>query len=64
LLEKSGRRRRAWDNALRLAEGVETLIFGHHLVRSVEGTAWLAGLLEKTGRKVFCVAGDSVASSR
>ncbi len=52
----AGRRRRAWDNALRLAQAVDTLILDHHLLRSVEGATWLAALSEKTGRRVFCAA--------
>ncbi|MEA3276145.1 MAG: hypothetical protein U9Q81_12815 [Pseudomonadota bacterium] len=34
----------AWDNALRLADRVNTLILDHHLMRSEQGEAWLSEL--------------------
>ncbi len=49
-------RRRAWDNALRLAAGVETLILDHHLLRSLEGLAWLEKLSDAAGHRVQCAA--------
>lgn len=49
-------RRRARDNALRLAAGVDTLILDHHLLRSLEGLAWLEQLSDAAGRRVQCAA--------
>jgi hypothetical protein len=49
-------RRRAWDNALRLAAGVDTLILDHHLLRSLEGLEWLEKLSDAAGRRVQCAA--------
>lgn len=34
----------AWENAVRLSEHVGTLIIDHHLLRSMEGAAWLKKL--------------------
>lgn len=47
---------RAWENALRLARGVDVLILDHHLLRSMEGMAWLDRLSISAGRKVLCAA--------
>jgi len=49
-------RKRAWENALRLARGVETLILDHHLLRSEKGLSWLDRLSSETGRRVICGA--------
>jgi predicted metallo-beta-lactamase superfamily hydrolase len=49
-------RRQAWNNALRLADHVDTLILDHHLLRSVDGLAWLAELSSATGKQVYCAA--------
>ena len=49
-------RRQAWNNALRLADRVETLILDHHLLRSIDGLAWLAELSSATGKQVYCAA--------
>ncbi|MGC9356680.1 MAG: MBL fold metallo-hydrolase [Anaerolineae bacterium] len=49
-------RRRAWRHALTLAQGVETLILDHHLLRSEEGLSWLKRLSAKTGHRVICAA--------
>ena len=46
----------AWDNALALASGVETLIIDHHLLRCEEGLAWLKSLSQITGHRVICAA--------
>ncbi len=46
----------AWDNAVRLAEGVGTLILDHHLMRSTKGEGFLEDLSAKTGKKVICAA--------
>ena len=46
----------AWDNALRLAEGVDTLILDHHLMRSQTGEGWLVELSHTAGRQVYCAA--------
>lgn len=34
-------RKTAWHNALRLAQGVDTVILDHHLMRSMDGCHWL-----------------------
>jgi len=47
---------RAWYNAIKLSEKVDTLILDHHLMRSYEGIRWLKCLSSKTGRKVICGA--------
>jgi predicted metallo-beta-lactamase superfamily hydrolase len=49
-------RRQAWNNALRLADSVDTLILDHHLLRSVDGLAWLADLSSAVGKRVYCAA--------
>lgn len=46
----------ARDNALRLADHVETLILDHHLMRSQAGEAWLGELSQAAGRQVYCAA--------
>lgn len=46
----------AWENAVRLAASVDTLILDHHLLRSEEGFAWLKKLRATTGRRVLCAA--------
>lgn len=50
------RRERAWRQALRLAEGVETLIIDHHLLRCREGLAWLDRLSSEINHPVLCAA--------
>jgi hypothetical protein len=49
-------RARAWNNALRLAAEVDTLILDHHLLRSAEGERWLAALCAAAGKQVLCAA--------
>jgi predicted metallo-beta-lactamase superfamily hydrolase len=49
-------RNRAWLNALRLAESVDTLILDHHLMRSREGLQWVDRLSSESGRRVSCAA--------
>ena len=49
-------RRQAWDNALRLADRVGTLILDHHLLRSADGLVWLAELSSTAGKRVYCAA--------
>ncbi|NWG87176.1 MAG: hypothetical protein HXY26_06645 [Hydrogenophilaceae bacterium] len=49
-------RARAWNNARYLAAEVGTLILDHHLMRSLEGEAWLAKLSLEMGRRVYCAA--------
>jgi predicted metallo-beta-lactamase superfamily hydrolase len=51
-----GQRQPARKNALRLADGVETLIVGHHLLRDEQGLDWLENLSKAVGRKIFCAA--------
>jgi len=46
----------ARNNAKELAREVDTLIIDHHLMRSIEGMAWLDRLSSKTGKKVICAA--------
>jgi hypothetical protein len=48
--------RRAWNNALRLARHIDTVILDHHLLRGRQGTAWLAELSARAGRRVLCAA--------
>ena len=48
--------RTAWENAVRLAHGVGTLILDHHLMRDIEGLEWLSALSIETGRQVMCGA--------
>ncbi|MEA3351461.1 MAG: hypothetical protein U9Q82_12625 [Chloroflexota bacterium] len=50
------RRRKAWERALRLARGVETLIIDHHLLRCEEGLIWLDRLSSETDHRVICAA--------
>jgi predicted metallo-beta-lactamase superfamily hydrolase len=47
---------KAWNNALRLAENVDTLIIDHHLLRCREGLDWLSQLSKKSGNNVICAA--------
>ncbi len=49
-------RRQAWENGLRLARGVETLILDHHLLRNEAGLLWLDRLAASTGKRVLCAA--------
>jgi predicted metallo-beta-lactamase superfamily hydrolase len=49
-------RQAAWENGLRLAHHVETLILDHHLMRDNQGPSWLADLSAAAGRKVYCAA--------
>jgi len=53
---KAIQRKIAWDNAVRLARGVGTLILDHHLMRSTEGTRFLQELSRVTKHKVVCAA--------
>ncbi len=48
--------KRAWHNAKRLSEEVETLILDHHLMRSYDGVRWIKRLSSETGKKVICGA--------
>lgn len=56
-------RNRAWENALRLAGAVDTLILDHHLMRSHEGLQWLDRLSAESGGRVICAA-DFMKSPR
>ena len=47
---------KAWNNALKLAKGVHTLIIDHHLLRCTEGLNWLSQLSKISGNKVICAA--------
>lgn len=57
-LEQLGKKERhqAWNNALHLANSVDTLILDHHLLRDVDGLAWLADLSSAVGKRVYCAA--------
>jgi len=46
----------AWENGLRLAHNVETLILDHHLMRDQQGPAWLEALSTEAGKQVYCAA--------
>lgn len=46
----------AFENALLLAQAVDTLILDHHLLRSFEGYTWLKELAEKVESRVLCAA--------
>lgn len=46
----------AWENALRLARNVNTLILDHHLMRDLEGARWLKALSREVDKKVYCAA--------
>ncbi len=46
----------AWQNAVKLARGVDQLILDHHLMRSTEGLTWLKDLTTASGRPVMCAA--------
>lgn len=57
-LEQLGKedRHQAWNNALRLANRVDTLILDHHLLRDLDGQTWLADLSSAVGKQVYCAA--------
>ena len=52
----SAMRQAAWDNGLRLAQNVKTLILDHHLMRHQQGPVWLKDLSAAAGREVCCAA--------
>ncbi|SMC61326.1 Predicted hydrolase of the metallo-beta-lactamase superfamily [Desulfocicer vacuolatum DSM 3385] len=56
-------RHRAWNNAVRLAGSVDTLVLDHHLMRSHEGVQWLEGISAESGGRVICAA-DFMESPR
>ena len=47
---------KAWNNAIRLYQEVDTLILDHHLMRDFEGAKWIKRLSFETGKKVMCGA--------
>jgi predicted metallo-beta-lactamase superfamily hydrolase len=47
---------KVWDNLLRLAENVDTLIIDHHLLRCMEGLNWISRLSKISGNNVICAA--------
>ncbi len=49
-------RQAAFENAIRLARGVETLILDHHVMRSLDGIEWLDEVSAEAGRRVYCAA--------
>jgi len=46
----------AWQNAVSLSQGVDTLILDHHVTRCEEGIVWLNRLSAETGKRVVCAA--------
>ncbi len=46
----------AWENTLRLAHNVETLILDHHLMRDQHGPEWLKTASQEAGKQVYCAA--------
>jgi predicted metallo-beta-lactamase superfamily hydrolase len=46
-------RKVAWDNAVRLARQVDTLILDHHLMRSSEGPIGYSDFLQSSGKRSF-----------
>jgi len=46
----------AWQNAVSLSRGVDTLILDHHMTRCEEGVVWLKRLSSETGKRVVCAA--------
>jgi len=53
----------AWQNAFILSKKVSTLILDHHLLRDLDGAAWLDQLNSKAPGKVICCA-DFMGQSR
>ncbi len=47
---------KAWENGLRLARNIDTLIVDHHLLRSEQGIIWLDNMSQVAGKKVYCAA--------
>ena len=54
---------RVWQNALRLARGVDIFVLDHHLLRCIEGVTWLEQLSTAAGKRVLCAA-DFMCKSR
>ena len=54
---------RAWENALRLARGIDIFILDHHMLRCTEGITWLKKLSTAAGKPVLCAA-DFMSKSR
>ena len=48
--------KQAWENGLRLALNLDTLILDHHLLRCRQGAEWLENLRETSGKEVCCSA--------
>ena len=48
--------RKAWRNASRLSEKVDTLIIDHHLLRDDTGVQWLRELSSKSNKIILCGA--------
>jgi predicted metallo-beta-lactamase superfamily hydrolase len=46
----------AWQNAVSLSRGVDTLILDHHMTRCEEGVVWLKRLSSETGKRIVCAA--------
>lgn len=58
-----GECKRAWNNAVRLAQSIDVVILDHHLMRAKVGAVWLDELSAIVGRKVYCAA-DFMCQSR
>lgn len=48
--------KRAWHNAVLLSKKTTTLILDHHLMRALEGAAWLDRLSSEASGRVVCAA--------
>lgn len=49
-------RKRAWNNAIRLAQNVHVVILDHHVMRNAQGVEWLNKVSAAVGKRVYCVA--------
>jgi len=47
---------KAWHNAERLSQNMDTLILDHHIMRNYEGLRWIKRLSAETGKRVICGA--------
>jgi hypothetical protein len=52
-----------WNNSLKLAQSVKTLILDHHILRCDEGIEWIEKLENLSGNRVMCAA-DFMGSER
>ena len=47
---------RAWNNAVRLSQAMDSFVLDHHLMRNHEGLDWIARLTSRSGKPVLCAA--------